>query len=225
MMQAGRSGSTVQQQSTMPKNDQKGCPLFKLPPELRNRIYSYATSQHEAKEKPRESGLPLDNGNQLTHHYDPSHNRNDYQSLPVVSVTQISGVRPSNALLGTCLRICEETGAMFAASQHTFWKTNAFLLVLDDDDWTDGVSTAREVVASLHPMQIDAMPKFSVAVTLGGCLHTLHFTEDDIDTTRQTTSSMKDTRQTVDSSLAAARTPVISLTQIRDKGVAILETI
>lgn len=179
-MQASRSGSTAQQQSTMPKNDQKYCPLFKLPPELRNRIYSYATSQSEAKEKPRESELPLDKSNQLTYHDYPFNDRKDHHSLPVVSLNQLSDVKPSNALLGTCQRIHEEAGAMFAASQRAFRKTNAFLFDLDDDNnCVDDVSTTQKLVARLHPRQIDSMPKFTVVITIDDCLHTFHFTEDD----------------------------------------------
>jgi hypothetical protein len=100
--------------------EQKHCLLFKLPPELRNRTYSFATSQSEAKKKPRELELPLDNSNLLTYHDDPSEIHADHDSLPVVNLSQISDVKPSNALLGTCQRIYKEASVMFAESQHTF---------------------------------------------------------------------------------------------------------
>lgn len=121
MLQALHSDGTAQQGHTKPKDDQRQCLLFKLPPELRNCIYSYATSQNEAKQNPRhDSELPPDNSNQLTYREDPSSNYNGHQSLPVVNLNQLSEAKPSNALLGTCQRIHEEAKAMFAASQRTF---------------------------------------------------------------------------------------------------------
>ena len=72
--------------------------------------------------------------------------------------------------------------SMFAASQHSFWQTNAFLFDLDDAR-TDGVSTAQEIIARLHARQIDAMQKSSVVTTIEGCLHPFHFIEDDIEMT------------------------------------------
>jgi len=166
----------------MQTDEQKHCLLFKLPPELRNRIYSYATSQNEAKKNPREPELPLDNSNHLTYHDDPSENYRDHHSLPVVNLSQISEVKPSNALLGTCQRIYKEARAMFAASQHTFWKTHAFLFDLDNN-WNDGTPAAKEIVARLHAGQIGSMPKFSVVFTTRRCRHTFHFLEDDLEMT------------------------------------------
>jgi hypothetical protein len=186
MLQASQPDSTEQQKPTMPKDEQKHCPLFKLPPELRSRIYSYATSQSEAKNKPSETELPLDKGNLLTYNSDPSENHNDHQSLPVANLNHISDIRPSNALLGTCQRIYEEARAMFVESQHTFWKTHAFLFDLhddddDDDDWTDEVSTAPQIAPCLHPRQIDSMPKFSIRLTTQDCIHTAHFIDNTLE--------------------------------------------
>lgn len=166
----------------MPQDEQKHCPLFKLPPELRNRIYSYATSQSEAKKKPSTSRLPLGTSNHLTYYYDPSSNYKDHHTLPVVSLNQISNVKPSNAMLGTCQRIYQEARGIFVEAQRTFWKTNAILFDIHDD-WTDGLPTAQEIVARLHARQIDSMPKFSVTMTVRGCLHTFHFIEDDLEMT------------------------------------------
>lgn len=182
MLQAIRPDGTAQQEHTKPEDDQKQCLLFKLPPELRNCIYSYATSQSEINNKPWESELPLGKGSQLTYNYDPSSDYNDHQSFPVVNMNQLSEAKPSNALLGTCQRIHEEAKAMFAASQRTFWKSHALLIDLNND-CTNGVSSAQDIVARLHPKQIDSMPKFSVALTIRGCLHTFHFIADDIETT------------------------------------------
>lgn len=183
MLQASHSHSIAKQTHVMPKDDQKQSLLFKLPPELRNRICSYVTGQSEAEKKPPESRPPLDNSNQRTWHYDPSGNYKDHNSLPVVSLNQISDVRPSNALLGTCQCIYDEARAMFVAAQHTFWNTHSFLFDFHDDSTDDGVSTAQEIVSRLHARQIDAMPKFTVMIKLKGCLHTFHFIEDDIEMT------------------------------------------
>lgn len=172
----------------MPKDDQKHCPLFKLPPELRNRIYSCATSQSEAKEKPQDSELPLDNSNQHAYRDEPPYAK-DYHSLPAVNVNEISHVKPSNALLGTCKRIYEEARAMFAASQRAFWRTNAFVFHLHDTK-TASIPTAQDIVSRLHPKQIDAMPKFSVVMTMAGCLHTFHFVEDTTKTTEDETNRL-----------------------------------
>jgi len=163
----------------MQTDEQKHCLLFKLPPELRNRIYSYATSQSEAKQKPGGSDLPLDNSNQLTYHDDPSKNYGDHQSLPLVNLSQILDVKPSNALLGTCQRIYGEARAMFTASQHTFWRTHAFVFDLDNDR-IGGALAAKEILARLHARQIGSMPRFSVVFTTRGCLHTFHFLEGDL---------------------------------------------
>lgn len=150
MLQAFSSDSPAQQKPMMPKNDQTHCPLSKLPPELRKCIYSYATSQSEAKKKPRvESELPLDNSNQLTYLEDPSSNHTDHQSLPVVNLNQISDVKPSNALLGTCQRVYEEDRAMFIVSQHKFLKSHALTFDIRDDS-TDGVSAAQGILARFH---------------------------------------------------------------------------
>lgn len=183
-MQEVHSDSTAQQTHTMQTDEQKHCLLFKLPPELRNRIYSHATSQSEAKQKPLDSELPLDNSNQLTYHDDPSENYGNHHSLPVVELSQISDVKPSNALLGTCQRIYGEARAMFVESQHTFWRTHAFLFDLDNDH-IDGAPAAKEILARLHAGQIGSMPKFSVVFTTGGCLHTFHFLEDDLEMTNE----------------------------------------
>ncbi|GAB7330068.1 hypothetical protein MBLNU13_g01747t1 [Cladosporium sp. NU13] len=181
-MQAFHSDSTAQQTRTMQTDEQKHCPQFKLPPELRNGIYSYATSQNEVDKKPRGSELPLDSGDQLTYHDDPSENYKDHHSLPVVNLSQISDVKPSNALLDTCQRIYEEARAMFAVSQRTFWKSHAFRFDLDND-WIDGASAAKEIVARLYAGQIGSMPKFSVICTTRGCRHTSHLLEDDLEMT------------------------------------------
>lgn len=174
--------STAQQTYTMQPDEQKHCLLFELPPELRDRIYSYATSQSEAKQKPLGSNLALDSSNQLVYHDGPSENYRDHHSLQVANLSQISGVKPSNGLLGTCQRIYEEARAIFVASQHTFRTIHAFLFALDNFS-IDGAPAAKEMTARLHAGHIGSMPKFSVVFTTRGCLHTFHFLEDDTEMT------------------------------------------
>jgi hypothetical protein len=166
--------------STRHTNSQEQSPLFKLPPELRNRIYLYTTSQSEAK-KPLSCKLS-DEGNHFTHYYDPSYDYKGHHSLPIVSLNHISDVKPSNALLGTCQRIYQEAKGMFVASQRAFWRNQAFVCELHDGR-PDDVSALQEVLTHLHPGQIDAMPKFIVAMTTGGCFDEFHFIEDDMETT------------------------------------------
>lgn len=49
MLQSPHLDSTAQLMSTKHTDSQEQSPLYKLPPELRNRIYLYTTSHSEAK--------------------------------------------------------------------------------------------------------------------------------------------------------------------------------
>lgn len=98
--QGSQSSITAARTHIEPTNNQNHCPLFALPPELRNRIYSYATSESET-ESPLDLA-PQNKGTQRTYRYNPNPDYTEHVSLEVVNLDYVSDVKPSNALLGTC---------------------------------------------------------------------------------------------------------------------------
>jgi hypothetical protein len=160
--------------STIAMNEQNDCPLFQLPPELRNEIYAYTLSSNEpASEKKSTTRLPLES------------------PLEVIDLNDaLRYIRPSNELLVTCRYIYTEARGVSVAAQREFWASNNFIIDLNDD-WksetnTDGAikndratNTERATkpridVASLRCEYLNLMPKLVLAVRQGSYYNEHH---------------------------------------------------
>lgn len=97
-------------------NIQQDCPLFKLPPELRNDIYAYTFS--------------------------PSVSAPTNGHLPPVELDKLAITAPSTALLATCRLVAQETVGIFRQGYTTFWKSHSTFSITLSDDWEDGQSRA-----------------------------------------------------------------------------------
>jgi hypothetical protein len=137
---------------TLPMNEQKDCPLFRLPPELRNKIYAYTLCQKQPQQKTT-TRLPIES------------------PLEVIDLNNALTLRPSNELLATCRYIYAEAHGIFAAEQRAFWADNTFLIDLRDD-WgsatTDDDATEPIVeIPNLHTECVNLIPKVILSVKSG----------------------------------------------------------
>lgn len=94
-------------------NDQSTCFLFRLPPEIRNTIYTYALNCKIAQCR-------------CAHcRWDEEHN------CPQVNLKHAKPRAPSNELLRTCRRIFNEGKGLFVKAQRDFWSNSTFVLKLE----------------------------------------------------------------------------------------------
>jgi hypothetical protein len=94
-------------------NDQIACPLFRLPPELRNTTYTYVLNCKIAQCR-------------CGHwHWDEEHN------CPRVNLKHAKPRAPSNELLGSCRRVHNEGRGLFVKAQRAFWGNSTFFLELE----------------------------------------------------------------------------------------------
>lgn len=91
------------------KNDQSNCPLFRLPPELRNTIYTYVVYS--------KYGLPQCQ-------WDEEHDS------PMLDLERAQSHAPSSALLRTCRSIYDESKGIFVKAKTQFWSGTTFTLTL-----------------------------------------------------------------------------------------------
>jgi hypothetical protein len=82
---------------------QDKCPLFKLPPELRNAIYAYTID-----------------------HTDGQYGWIETQDGPKISLFNAKKCAPSNELLRTCRRAYAEGRGIFVGAQRDFWSKTTF---------------------------------------------------------------------------------------------------
>jgi hypothetical protein len=140
-------------------NEQTEFPLFRLPPELRNRIYAYTLCQKEPEQKT--TRLPAES------------------PLEVVDLSDALTLRPSNKLLSTCRYIYAEAHGIFAAEQRAFWANNTFLIDMRDD-WATATSdddTEPTVdIPNLRPEYINLIPKVVLSVKSGSHHDEYHLT-------------------------------------------------
>jgi hypothetical protein len=137
-------------------NSQTACPLFQLPPELRNKIYAYTLSSNEPEPgKKNSTRLPLES------------------PLEVIDLNDaLRYIRPSNELLATCRYVYAEARGVFVDAQREFWATNNFIIDLNDD-WkskttnTGPATKPRIDIASLRCEYLNLMPKLVLAVRQG----------------------------------------------------------
>lgn len=132
---------------TATTHEQKDCPLFRLPPELRNKIYEYALSESQPVKKTT-TRLPI---------ADP---------IEVLDWDDAQDLRPSNALLATCRIIHAEARGIFVTAQRAFWASNNFLIVLKSD-WegaTEAPTEPNVTITNLRPEYFSLMPRVVVAV-------------------------------------------------------------
>lgn len=101
----------------MATNQQKDCPLFYLPAELRNLVYKYALSINTPPHR-IVSRLPVES------------------PVELIDLHDAANLRPTNELLISCRKVYREARDMFVAAQREFWANNAFLIQLKED-WED----------------------------------------------------------------------------------------
>ena len=95
-------------EEVLPK-DQSTCPLFRLPPELRNTIYTYVAYS--------KFSLPQ-------FEWDEEHNS------PKLDLESAQPLTPSNELLRTCRSIYDESEGIFVRAKTQFWSDTTFTLTL-----------------------------------------------------------------------------------------------
>jgi hypothetical protein len=136
---------------TLPMDEQKECPLFRLPAELRNKIYGYTLCQKEPQQKTT-TRLPTES------------------PLEVIDLNNALALRPSNELLSTCRYIHAEAHGIFIAEQRAFWADNNFLIDLRDD-WgsatTDDATVPIVEIPNLRTECINLIPKVVLSVKSG----------------------------------------------------------
>ena len=91
------------------KYDQSTCPLFRLPPELRNNIYTYVAY----------SKFSL-----------PQFEWDEEQNSPKLNLKCAQPRAPANELLRTCRSIYDESEGIFVRAKTQFWSDTTFTLAL-----------------------------------------------------------------------------------------------
>lgn len=132
---------------TKTMDEQKDCPLFLLPPELRNQIYKLALCSEKPKEKTM-SQLPAEN------------------PYEVIKLQEAPNLQPKNELLATCRRIHDESRGLFLATQRSFWASNNFMVELRDD-WGNKSNTVVESKAEITRLRYEyfsLMPRIVISV-------------------------------------------------------------
>lgn len=109
---ASASASMAHTREEVLTNDQSTCPLFRLPPELRNAIYTYVV--HSKYDLPQ-------------FQWDEEHDS------PKLSLKRAQYHAPQNALLQTCRSIYAESKGIFVAAKTQFWSDTTFTLTLPVD--------------------------------------------------------------------------------------------
>lgn len=131
-------------------NYQKRSPLFRLPPELRNLIYTHVLRPEVPKNVLR-SRLPVES------------------PLEVVDLENAINIGPSNELLATCWRIYNEADGIFIASRSAFWESNTILLDLRDG-WEGAAVNEEKPAVDITLLRHDLLclvPRFVVSVNVG----------------------------------------------------------
>ena len=150
--------------------DQNTCPLFRLPPELRNTIYTYVAYS--------KFSLPQ-------FEWDEEHNS------PKLDLKCAQPLAPSNELLKTCRSIYDESEGIFVRAKTQFWSDTTFTLVLPKwplpksfryiecltDDQVNHMTRVNidKYDSQLFTVHLRSRPKADSSVTYGaraaGCNH------------------------------------------------------
>jgi ferredoxin len=121
-------------------NAQDGCPLFHLPPELRNAIYAYAIDRTDGR-----YGWIEDHDG------------------PKISLLNARQCAPSNELLVTCRRICAEGRGIFVQAQRDFLSKTTFTLEVARE-YEGQPSRAAAYLDNLTEEQISGMSRITIEV-------------------------------------------------------------
>jgi hypothetical protein len=141
-------------------NEQKDCPIFRLPPELRNKVYEYAFSEARPKQKTT-TRLPIAN------------------PVEVIDLDDAPVLRPSNELLATCYIILAEARGVFVTAQRAFLASNNFQITLKKD-WegattkTETATKPRATITHLRPQLLHLITRIVISVKENRYLDEVH---------------------------------------------------